>query len=232
MPIRFSSMLVLPALLGAGVIAYLVSDRVPETGPTSVAPAVVAPLSEADNAAGAPMGALPPNHPPIGAMSQHGGAPPSGGDVPNAASEEPAAIAWKAPASWSTVPNASTMRLATYRVGRDAELSVVRAGGSVDANVDRWQEQFQQGARIDRKDRTVHGLKVTVVRIDGTFEGGGGMPGSAEPHASWAMLAAIVEPATAGSPYFFKLLGPADQVDAARTSFDGLLEGITPNAAQ
>jgi hypothetical protein len=46
----------------------------------------------------------------------------------------------------------------------------------------------------------------------------------------WAMVAAVVE--SSGSPYFFKLLGPADQVDHARAAFDQLVGSIKPNATQ
>ena len=56
---------------------------------------------------------------------------------------------------------------------------------------------------------------------------GGAAP---EKKDGWAMLAAVVE--SSGSPYFFKLLGPADQVDKARAGFDGLVASIKPHAAQ
>ena len=45
-----------------------------------------------------------------------------------------------------------------------------------------------------------------------------------------ARLAAIVE--SDGMPYFFKLLGPAEQVDASRAAFDRMLDGITLRAAK
>jgi hypothetical protein len=52
-------------------------------------------------------------------------------------------------------------------------------------------------------------------------------PGAAStPRPRWSLLAAIVE--TAGSPYFFKLLGPAATVRAARPAFDGLVSSCTP----
>jgi hypothetical protein len=69
---------------------------------------------------------------------------------------------------------------------------------------------------------------VTIVHITGTFVGGRGMSSTASggPHAGWTLLAAIVE--STGTPYFFKLLGPADQVDAARAAFDRMIDGIAP----
>lgn len=176
---------------------------------------------------------LPPNHPPIGsAMSPHG--PHAGGGNAGAftaEAAEPATITWKVPAEWTSQPNASAMRLATYRVGNAAELTVVRAGGSTDANIERWIGQFDGTPRSERKERSVHGMKVTVVRIAGTYAGGGGMtPGATSPsRAGWTMLAAIVE--ANGSPYFFKMLGPSDQVDGARAAFEHMLDGLAPRAS-
>jgi hypothetical protein len=118
------------------------------------------------------------------------------------------------------------MRLATYRAGDNVEVSVVRAGGSVDDNVERWIEQFETGAKVDRRAKTVHGLRVTVVRVAGTFAGGTGMAAAAESLPGWVMLAAIVE--ADGLPYFFKLIGPAAGVDRASPSFDRLVGGIAP----
>lgn len=230
MPMRLSTSLILPAVLGAVLVAYVVNDRL-SSGSASAAPAAVPVAATAPDeqpaGTGAPMGALPPNHPPIGGMSAQPGAAPRA-FVEN---EQPTAITWKAPAAWKTLPNANAMRLATYRVGQDAEMSVLRAGGTVDANVQRWQGQFQEGARTTRTEKTVRGMKVTVVHIEGTF-GGGGMPGApaAGTQAGWAMQAAIVE--TPGAPYFFKLVGPADQVNAAKGAFDGLIDGITPSESK
>jgi hypothetical protein len=235
MTIRLSPSLLLPAVLGAAVAAFLMVDR-SSSSAAPLPPADTTAAAETPDPAGAPSVALPPNHPAIGGMtgmsgmSGHG---PHGGSamMPNAgANPEPPGIVWTAPPSWQTSPNPNAMRLATYKVGDGSELSVARAGGSVDANVQRWTAQFDGTPRVDRSDKQVHGLKVTVVRIGGTFLGGGMSASAPEKHDGWAMVAAIVE--STGSPYFFKLIGPSDQVDRARAAFDALVSSIAPRTSE
>jgi hypothetical protein len=140
-------------------------------------------------------------------------------------------LTWKVPDAWKTVPSASSMRLATYRVPRaqgdtdDAEMSVTRAGGGTDANIRRWVGQFDEAGQDKRTEKTVRGLKITTVEVNGTFLGGGMMGGTSAPKKGWALLGAIVD--APGSPYFFKLTGPAASVKAARPAFDALLASMT-----
>jgi len=111
-----------------------------------------------------------------------------------------------------------------------AELTVARAGGSTDANIERWRGQFEGGSTPKRTESTVRNLKVTVVELAGSYHAASMMPGASpsEPHPGWALLAAIVE--TPGSPYFFKLVGPAAGVKATRSQFDALIASITPTS--
>jgi hypothetical protein len=224
MPIRVSPTLLLPAVLCAAVAAYLVADHSSSSAATTTADTTAA--ARAPDSPGPSSGALPPGHPPITGMSPHGPHGMTGAALPNGDNQEPPAITWTAPSSWQSEPNPNAMRLATYKVEDGAELSVARAGGSVGANVDRWAAQFDGSPHADRTQRQVHGLQVTVVRIAGTFLGAGMSPAAPEKHEGWAMLAAIVD--SSGSPYFFKLLGPADQVDHARAAFDALVASVTP----
>ena len=220
MAIRLSPTLLFPAVLAAAVAAFLVTDKTPSAAAT--------PTADPAAANAAPEQALPPNHPAIPGMTGHG--PHGGGSaIPNADNQQPQAISWTAPAGWQTAPNPSPMRLATYKVD-GAEVSVARAGGTVDANVQRWTAQFDGSPTVDRSEKQVNGLKVTVVRIAGTFLGGGMNAATPEKHDGMAMVAAIVE--STGSPYFFKLMGPADQVDHARAGFDSLIGSVTPAAGK
>jgi len=228
MPIRVSPTLLLPAVLCAAVAAYLVADHSSSSAATTPADTAAAP--RAPDSPGPASGVLPPGHPPITGTSPHGPHGMMGGALPNGDNQEAPAIAWTAPSSWQSEPNPNAMRLATYKVSDGVELSVARAGGSVDANVDRWAAQFDGSPHADRVEKQVHGLKVTVVRIAGTFLGAGMSAKTPERHDGWAMLAAVVE--SAGSPYFFKLLGPADQVDRARPGFDALVASMTPRDAK
>jgi hypothetical protein len=123
------------------------------------------------------------------------------------------------------------MRLATYRVpaaggAEEAEMSVSRAGGTTPANIERWRGQFDGANQTGPTEKTVAGLKVTIVEITGTFTGGGMMGGPTTQHPGWALLGAIVE--TSGFPYFFKLTGPEAGVLGARQGFDELIDSVTP----
>ena len=227
MSIRLPPALLLPAVLGAAVAAYLMTDRASSSAAPPPADLAAAATATAANAtAGTP---LPPNHPAVPGLTGQG--PHGGGtSMPNGDNQQPPAITWTAPAGWQTQQNSSPMRLATYKVGDGSELYVARVGGSVDANVQRWTSQFDSSPKADQTQKQVRGLKVTVVRIAGTFLGGGMNAAAPEKHDGWAMLAAIVE--STGAPYFFKMVGPADQVDHARASFDSLVDSVTPRTTQ
>ena len=164
---------------------------------------------------------LPPNHPPIDAV------------VPAAPSAPPDGVelAWVAPSRWQSVPNASSMRLASYKIPRvkgdsdDAELSVMQAGGSVDANIERWVGQFgEDGKRTLRRSKErIAGLDVILVQLQGTFSGG--MAKDARPIPDAALLGAIV--VTPGSAHFFKMTGPARTVLAANDELHQLVASLT-----
>jgi hypothetical protein len=227
------SLIMLVAVVGAAAFAAgrtMPSDSTQHVATSMPKPAVAPPQETEDP--------MPPGHPPTarntGADLPAGHPPvdpaaPTGID-PGTAPQ--ASLQWKAPARWQLVPNASTMRIATYRVPRaagdaaDPELSVVRAGGSVEANADRWLGQFDAAGQkaAKRSTRTVAGLEVTLVEVKGAYSGGMGK--DTGPSSDWALLGAIV--ATPDMPHFFKLTGPAKSVAAARAEFDALIGSIAP----
>jgi hypothetical protein len=188
------------------------------------------PPTGAGPAMGAPGEALPPGHPPVDPLGFQGAPAPM---ASGAAAAPSALLEWKAPARWQSVPNASTMRIATFKVPRaagdteDAELSITQAGGSVDANAERWIGQFDAASQksAKRSTRTVGGLAVAIVEAKGTLAGGGmGMGNEPSSTTGRALLGAIVS--TPGMPYFFKLTGPAASVLAARAELDALLASL------
>jgi hypothetical protein len=220
MSTRLASFIVIPAVLVAGVFGLRGVEHAPEataapshgiSAPQTAAGEVL-PLEES--------GMLPPNHPPIGAArSPHGSLPPTADEAP--------ALAWKMPANWQDASNPNAMRLATYRAPGGVEVSISRAGGATEANIQRWISQFDDAGREGRVEKTVHGLHIVTVDIAGTYVGGGmAMGGPAEPKHGWAMVGAIVE--SRSPSYFFKMTGPASAVRASRAAFDRLLDGITP----
>jgi len=185
------------------------------------------PVADREGEGASLQGALPPNHPPVGdTMAPHAAAAPP--------SDDAAAITWKVPPNWKVAPNPNSMRIATYKVpaadrdNEDAEASVSRAGGTPEANIQRWLGQFDQAGQDTRAEETVAGLKVTLVEVSGTYSAGsmmGGAPPAA--HPGWSLIGAIVQ--GRGLPYFFKLIGPQATLRAARPSFLALVHGITPS---
>jgi len=220
------------ALIGAVVCAVgfaaLDKDRTPRASAAVPAPP---PLNTEGDLANTQE--LPPNHPAMGAATHGGGAPTHAGGSQGLTppSEEAADLVWKKPSAWKDAPNPSSMRIATYRVpgasgAEDADVSISRAGGSLDMNIERWVGQFQGAEKETRVARVVRGVNVTIVEIHGAYVGGGmGGSGSA-PKAGWAMLTAVVE--GGGTPYFMKMVGPDATVKAARPQFDELVGSIAP----
>lgn len=174
---------------------------------------------------------LPPNHPPVGGDMGGGDLPPGHPAVASsnaAPSAAPATgLSWTVPSRWQNMPNASSMRIATYKVpraagdGADGDVSVMQAGGGIDANVERWIGQFGPDAKAKSKrtTKTINNLKVTIVEAEGTY---GGMGDKVMENA--ALLGAIVE--TPDMPHFFKLTGPKKTVQSARAELDTLLSSI------
>jgi hypothetical protein len=170
----------------------------------------------------------PPKPAPTGASNgaATGAATDVAGAKPGGVKES--AIVWKAPDAWPVVEHPSPMRLATYRIPKadgdaeDGELTVTRVGGDVQSNVGRWVKQFAESPEPKTSERTAGELKVTIVELEGTYQGMAA-PGqqAAGPKQGYAMLAAIVE--GPGDPHFFKMTGPKKTVDAARGGFDELV---------
>jgi hypothetical protein len=218
---RMAAFVVIPAVFAAGALAFYRVERLPETtaaGAFGGSAAALVPAGAVLPSESREM--LPPNHPPVGpATSPDGWLPSAGSDAP--------AIVWKMPSGWQEAPSPNAMRLATYRAPGGVEVSVSRAGGATEANIQRWIAQFDDVDREDRVEKTVHGVHVVTVDIAGTYVGGGmPMEGSAEPKPNWAMVGAIVE--SRSPPYFLKMTGPVAAVRAARRTFDRFLESIAP----
>lgn len=129
-------------------------------------------------------------------------------------------IAWDAPSSWQSMPNPTSMRKATYKVGDDTELSVSSAAGGVDANIKRWADQFGS-AQSKTEKKTVNGLDVTVVEIKGPYQGMGGTKKD-----GYMLLGAVVDGGQTQT--FFKMTGPEKVVTGARPDFEKLVSSLRP----
>jgi hypothetical protein len=181
-------LILVASMIAAGAYAaFHHNTPEPEPRPSAVKRSHEPPESESDEEPTAP-----PTHPqgtdPQG-MPPHAKSPHEPSPAPSIApNHEEDAVTWKVPEKWRTVPNPNAMRIATYRVpaapgAEEAEMSVARAGGSVDDNIERWVGQFQEAAKETRTVKKVHGVKVTIVELGGTYLGGGAMGGASASHA-------------------------------------------------
>ncbi len=189
---------------------------------------VSAPGSSREAAASPHGGALPAGHPPIStapkaassaAVISSEGGPVVVGPI---AFEVPKGIVQEAPEN--------PMRLGQFRLPRaegdveDGLLTVSRAMGSVEANVERWRDQFDGKPEAKTAAKEVSGLKVSVVRIDGTFKGmGGPFAGGGGAKAGYRMWGAVIlNPQDPGQLVFLKGTGPK----ATMEKWDGAMEKL------
>jgi hypothetical protein len=175
-----------------------------------------------------------PAQPPV--LPSAPGPTPEMGPPPS----EAAGIAWTVPAGWEAGP-ARQMRVATYRIHavagdpEDAECAVyffgTGQGGSVEANLQRWAQQFTSpdggpptpAAKMETK--TLGGLKVSTLTVSGTYLGAGGMMSQQDvKKPNFRMRAAIIE-APQGL-VFFKLAGPLNTVASSESDFNSLLQSV------
>ncbi|KAB2879441.1 hypothetical protein F9K33_09260 [bacterium] len=148
-------------------------------------------------------------------------------------------VTFKAPDGWLAEAPNNPMRKAQYRLpgtAGDAEMAAFffpGAGGSVDANLDRWYGQFKQPDGRQTKDKVVsqikevNGLKVTVVYVTGTYlksRDGSMMGGPVDEMANYALRAAIVE--TPNGPWFYKAVGPQKTIDGWSKGFDEMVNSF------
>jgi hypothetical protein len=141
---------------------------------------------------------------------------------------------------WKKVPPKSRMLEAEIKVPKvdgdeqDGRLTIMGAGGSIDANIVRWQGQFSQPDGSETADKTkveekkIADQKVHLVDITGTFMDAPGGPFSGQPKVerkNYRMLAAIIETATNGN-YFVKFYGPKKTIDKNAKAFKQMIESM------
>ena len=151
-------------------------------------------------------------------------------------------LTFQAPGSWKSARPSSAMRRAQLTIpatAGDAEAAelVVFAfpggAGSVQANVARWQQQFEDKdgnpPKITRETRKGQNVDVTVVECSGRYVAAV-QPGSPQrfDKPDYRLLAAIVQ--TPEVAYFLKAVGPDKTIGQAKPAFDDLCRSITVGA--
>ncbi|WP_437719765.1 hypothetical protein [Sorangium sp. So ce861] len=166
-------------------------------------------------------------------------------EPPPAASGAPVAapLAWDAPGSWAALeaPRAGP-RKALYKVPRaaddkdDAEVQVLSFGlgskGDVEANFREWFAQFDGDvvAKARRESFEVRGMRVELVEVAGTYKIPLGPQGGARRRApvemvkdGYRLVGAAVRTPDRGN-WFFRMVGPDETVQSARSGLRSLLE--------
>lgn len=118
----------------------------------------------------------------------------------------------------------------------EARITIMGAGGGVEANIARWIDQFEQPDGSSSKDKTrvektvIAGAEVHIVSITGTYKdrAGGGpfAPGPVTRRPGYRMLGAILVTPNLGH-YYVKLYGPEKTVNAQEGAFRELLQSLS-----
>ena len=187
---------------------------------SSSAAAAIAPVAPAANAAAA------------AAATQAGGYPVSGPDgdqtkieVGGLTMPKPVTWVWTAPSMQFRALQYAVPALGVNAPAAELVFSVFLAGdgGPVDANLDRWSNQFRAGnaaAESKRAQSTVNGMQVSRVESVGDYMG----MGAAAPRPGYMQLGAIVQ--APGRTVFMKVVGPQATVESNRAAFDAMIAGI------
>jgi len=179
---------------------------------------------------------------PADIMNQAANAPSSPTMEPSAsgAAGSAAGLAFKAPEGWKQVPPASQMRAAQLSLpaaGGEAPEMVLfffgsGTGGGTQDNIERWIGQVQQPdgssskAKAKSAERTVGGLKITTVVVDGNYASGGMMGQPTVMKENFRLWGAVVE--GPGGPWFWKCTGPKAAMEAQGAAFDAFLASLIP----
>jgi hypothetical protein len=135
---------------------------------------------------------------------------------------------------WIEEEPENEMRVAQFRlppaegVADEARLIVFHfpeMRGDVQANIDRWADQFDTAAEPQVSSYEVGGNAVTVVDISGRYVAET-RPASGEYYdePGWRLLASIVQ--TSEGPYFFRMVGPGATIAKWADSFHNCMKSI------
>jgi hypothetical protein len=158
---------------------------------------------------------LPEGHPPIAGAAGPAAEAPASDEGPEVKLGE---ISFTAPENWQRKAPQSSFTLAEFTLPKaegddaDARLTVSSAGGSIEANIERWKGQFSdlQNAKEDKMEAA--GVDATLVDLSGEFSDQRGPFAPAVARSGYRMIAAIIP--VGQQPYFVKATGPQKTIEA------------------
>ena len=152
-------------------------------------------------------------------------------------------LSFRVPTDWIQQTPASSMRKAQFEIpvkGDNGEAASVvvyyfgpNQGGSVEANLKRWGQQFAapEGTsladvqKVEQKRPT--GLNVTILELAGTYVAPlfPRNPNARHNKPNFRLFAAVAE--TPAGPFFFKIIGPAQSMEQQRAHFMLLIDSLS-----
>ena len=157
------------------------------------------------------------------------------------------AVKFTLPANWESVKPRSFVVEHEIKVPKsegdeaDGRLTIMGAGGSIEANLERWYGQYSQPDGSESKDAaktsesTVADCKVTWFDLSGTMldkPGGPFAGGEMIKRENYRTLAAIVQAGDEVGQYFVKVYGPSKTISDNEAAFRAFVESlaVNPNA--
>ena len=140
-------------------------------------------------------------------------------------------ITMRAPAGWSKEePRVriieAEMTIPAAKGDKEAgRCTVMGAGGSIQANIDRWIGQFTKTTQNKTEKKEIAGQEVHLVQLAGTYNDQRGPFAPAVLRDDYRMLGAIIVTAKRGN-YFVKFYGPAATVSANEKAFLTMLDTL------
>jgi hypothetical protein len=140
-------------------------------------------------------------------------------------------ISMKVPADWVRQKPLVRMIEAEFSVPAeqgdpaDGRCTVMGAGGSVQANIDRWVAQFDDPERKTTEKKEISGQRVYLVDLAGTYKDQRGPFAPAVLRENYRVLGAIIETRNDGL-YFIKFYGPQATISAHEKAFHEMLNSL------
>ncbi len=136
-----------------------------------------------------------------------------------------------APQAWVRKRPRSAMLLAEFSLphveedSNDGRLTVMAVGGSIDANINRWREQFVGKPKKDSREQIdVAGIPVTLVDLSGAYSDQHGMSGPVAERPEYRMRAAIFD--LNGRQHIIKCYGPQKTMAHYDDDFEAFVKSL------
>ena len=137
-------------------------------------------------------------------------------------------LSLNAPASWK--PKKPSIRMIEHELtipaadgdAQGGRLTMMSAGGSVKANLDRWKGQFKAGGSAKQTEWNWGEHKVTLLDLEGTYNDRRGPFAPPTVRDDYRMLGGVVELKTGGL-FFVKFYGPKATIEKNAAAFRKML---------